>query len=143
MDREDFAPRLFDTFPAFKARADELFDYFGDDAPGSYLLFEDILVPEIEAAADNNPAYLAQLMSFVEEVAEPGFSNCDDLVQIGLGEWLASSKHPDQIKAAAGPHTAEAIWRAERSRARAERQINASPNTALVHKLLMPRKRGS
>ena len=74
-----------------------------------YLVLEDIFRPEIEAAAKENPDYLASLMTFVEAVAK-GDNHRRDLVAIGLGEYLPSSKYEEIIRAAAGPVTRRLIF---------------------------------
>jgi hypothetical protein len=131
----------FRAFPHLKEIAAEKFCYIGDEEPGSYLIFESVLVPEIERAASGDTPYLVRLMNFVEEVAQPGFGRCDDLVQIGLGERLPSILGADAIRAAAGPQMKEALWRAERYLVQAERSQNASPLMSLLRRAILPRKK--
>ncbi|HEY6412250.1 MAG TPA: hypothetical protein VIX42_01100 [Edaphobacter sp.] len=143
MTHQTFNFEFFRAFPSLKEVASKGFIYMGDEEPGSYLIFEGVLVPEIDRAAAADPEYLGQLMSFVEEVAQPGFGTCNDLVQIGLGEWLPSSANADKIRAAAGPNTREALWRAERYLVEAERSQNGSPLLSLLRRVILPRKKGA
>lgn len=109
MTYHSFNSELFRRFPRLKKTADEMFDYFEDEEPGCYLTFEDILVPEIDrAASESNVEGLRDFMNFVEEVAS-GDPACRNLVAIGLGEWIASSKSAETIYQAAGPMTRKAI----------------------------------
>jgi hypothetical protein len=141
MTHQTFNHECFLAFPHLKEIAAKEFSYMGDQPFGTYMVFEGVLVPEIESAASRDPEYLARLMSFVEEVAQPGLGTCNDLVQIGLGERLPSMKNSDAIHSAAGPRTKEAIWRAERYLVHAERSQNWSPIISFIRRLTLPRKK--
>jgi hypothetical protein len=138
MTHQTFNAECFRAFPHLREVAAEKFDYFGDEEPGSYLIFEGLLVPEIESAASRDPEYLERLMSFVEEVAQPGFGACDDLVVIGLGEVIASSANEAKIRAVAGPNTTIAIQKAERSAEKIRLHRDRSPIASLVRRVLWP-----
>lgn len=140
MTYETFNSSCFSTFPSLRDRTTEVFSYMTLDEIGPYLVFEDILISEIDNAAANDPAYLKRLMDFVEEVAMSD-EKCVDLVQIGLGEWLPSSGNKDVIRAAASPATEMAIWKAERYFAQWERRQNGSPLSSLLRKIVSPRKK--
>jgi hypothetical protein len=140
MTHQTFNSECFRAFPHLKEVAAEKFDYFGDEEPGSYIIFESVLVPEIESASSSEPEYLMRLMSFVEEVAKPGLGTCDDLVVIGLGERIASIPNESKIRAAAGPNTMVAIRKAERAAEKIRLHRDRSPIATLVRSILWPGK---
>jgi len=111
MTHAEFGEELFHAFPSLAQRARDEFANSGDEQPGSYILFEDLLVAEIQNAAATNHEYLAKLMAFVEEVAKPGVGACDDLITVGLGEVIEHTPNADVIRAAAGPNTTKALWK--------------------------------
>lgn len=141
MTHQTLNSELYQAFPKLREIAAQKFDYFGDEEPGSYTIFEGVLVPEIEQAAISDLAYLHKLMDFVETVAQPGFGSCHGLVQIGLGERLRGIANADTIRAAAGPNTKEAFWYAERYLVQAERSQNSSPLMSLLRRAILPRKK--
>jgi hypothetical protein len=134
MNHSSFNEELFRIFPPLRELARTRFEFMGDEAPGSYLVFEDILVPEINKAAGSDEEYFVRLMNFVEQVAKPGIGACDDLVIIGLGERIKSLSHADSIRSAAGPNTMRAIWKGETT------NWYRGPIASLIDKLLLPRK---
>jgi len=109
MTFDAFNEETFRRFPKLKEISTAKFDYFGDEEPGCYLIFEDILMDEIkQAAANGEKEYLHQLMNFVEEVAA-GDMNCRDLVAIGLGEVLPSIAEAATIYEMCGPMTRRVV----------------------------------
>ncbi len=141
MTYQSFNSEMFSRFPHLKEISDRELGYFGDEEPGCYITFESILVPEIErvASASENE-YITQLMTFVEEVASSDI-RCRELVQIGLGEWLPSSRNGDIIRNAAGPETQKAIFLAERQRVVWQRKAESSPIFFYLRKLFASKKK--
>jgi hypothetical protein len=115
MKHADFNNELFRAFPSLREAARTEFGYMREDQLGSYLIFEGILVPEIDKASASDEDYFLKLMDFVERVAEPGIGACDDLVEIGLGERLSALSNADRIRSVAGPNTTRALRKSQRT----------------------------
>ena len=101
----DFNSSLYSAFPEMRAIVKDKVDYFGDEEPGSYLVFEQILVPAIQDAGTIDPIRLKELMDFVESVARVD----SNMVGICLGEVIQTLPNAQQVREAAGPITKRAI----------------------------------
>lgn len=118
-----FNARFFDQFPDMEERALKMFDYFGDEEPGYYLVFEMILQPRLDEVAETDDHEFNRLMTFVEQIA----ADDSNLVYVGLGEPLPSLRNSNRIRAEAGPLTLRAIEGAERTRIQHIRDRESSP----------------
>ena len=137
MKGAEFASMLCSSFPELALLASERLAYFEEEQPGSYILFEQILIPAIDAAAETGSPGLKRLMDFVEEIAA---HHDRDLVMIGLGEWLPGSPNVSTIIAVAGTETRNAIWLAERERIRRQRASESSPILSFLAKFIVGRR---
>ncbi len=109
-----------------------MFDYFDDEEPGHYLIFETILQPRLDDVAETDDHEFKRLMRFVEQTAVDD----SNLVYISLGEPLSSLRNANRIRAEAGPLTLQAIEGAERTRIQHIRDRESSPLLDGLMKLL-------
>ncbi|SDE66499.1 hypothetical protein [Terriglobus roseus] len=127
-----FNARFFAQFPHLEEHALKMFDYFDDEEPGHYLIFETILQPRLDDVAETDDHEFKRLMRFVEQTAVDD----SNLVYIGLGEPLPSLRNANRIRAEAGPITLRAIEVAERTRIQHIRDRESSPLLDGLMKLL-------
>jgi hypothetical protein len=108
MKYETVVTELFVRFPNLEATYRSECEYLLDEPPMPYIVFGDILMPELEKALEaKDLGVILRICAFLEDMAESARqdSALSTLMKVEVGEWLGFNANEDVLSPWLGTET--------------------------------------